>query len=177
MKKKNSIVSIFIRYISIVLLGLGNLVLIYRVFTPLTVYPTLFILNALYGASLVASNVISFNGIEIELVTSCIAGAAYFLLIALNLATPMPSKTRLRSILFLVFTFLILNIFRILFFASLFNQGYTYFDLTHQATWYLGSTIFVILLWFVNIRIFKIKSIPIASDFKFIHSKIRKNKK
>ena len=43
--KLESYVSIFLRYVIIVLVALPNLYLFYLVFTPLTLYPTYFLIN------------------------------------------------------------------------------------------------------------------------------------
>jgi len=86
----------------------------------------------------------------------------------------MKNKARIKSILFILLTFLILNILRIVIFSALLVNGYRYFDFTHIFFWYFGSTILVMFIWFANVRIFKINSIPIYSDFKNILKEIKK---
>ncbi len=173
-KKEINYFHLFTRYLIIVLLGLGNLYLIYLIATPLTIYSSYFLFN-LFGFSptLEGSNILVY-GAYIELVSACIAGAAYFLLIALNLSTPMRKETRIKSLLFLILSFFILNLLRIFLFGTLFIKGFSYFDLAHEATWYFGSTILLLLIWFANVKIFRIKGIPIYSDFKLIYSNIKK---
>tara|TARA_Y100000034_G_scaffold133588_1_gene199509 strand:+ start:25461 stop:25976 length:516 start_codon:yes stop_codon:yes gene_type:complete len=159
------------RYLILLLIAIPNLFLLYFIFTPLTVYPVFWLLKFFYNADLVAPTVISFNQILIHLIPACIAGAAYYLLLILNLTTPMPLKTRINSLIFLLLSFLILNILRIFFFAILALSGFQYFDLAHEFVWYIGSTVLVVILWFINIHIFKIKAIPIYSDFKELYKK------
>ena len=117
--------------------------------------------------------IFSEGGIIIDLIPACIAGAAYYLLLILNLTTPMKLNKRLRSMLFLFATFLILNIIRIVIFSVLLANGYSYFDLAHKITWYFTSTALVVLIWFSNVKLFKIKQIPVYTDFKIIYKKIR----
>lgn len=166
--------SIFIRYIILVILGIPNLFVFYFIFTPLTVYPVFFLSDILYNANLLPGNIISLQGILVNIIPACIAGAAYYFLLILNLTTPMHLKKRIQSILFLFLMFLILNIIRIIIFINLALNKVQYFDLAHKTTWYIGSTILLIIIWFVNLSIFKIQSIPVITDLKSIKRHIRK---
>jgi len=165
---KKEVFGLFSRYILLVILGSFNLFLFYLVFTPLTVYPSFFILRVIYDATLVSSTTIFLKGFYANIIPACIAGSAYYFLLIINLSTPMKLKTRILSIFFLVFVFLFLNVLRIIFFASLIFKGFQYFDVAHSATWYFGSTILIILIWFANVKIFNIEKIPIYSDIKSI---------
>ena len=168
---KNYWRDLILRYAILVLLSIGNLYIIYLIFGPVTVKISYFILDILYDAYLIGENTILFNGIYAKIINACVAGSAYFLLLALNLTTPMKIKTRLMSILFILLAFLALNIARIVIFASLFYIGYEYFDFTHKFVWYIGSTVLVIGVWFINVKIFKIKKIPVYNDFKLFYAK------
>ena len=148
---------IVVRYLILLILAINSLYLLYLVFTPLTVYPVYFILNLIYGATLLEGNVIFFEGVYAELITACIAGAAYYFLLILNLSTPMRIERRIYSILFILASFLIINIIRIAFFGFLLVSGFEYFDVTHKIVWYTGSTILVLIIWFANVYLFKIK--------------------
>lgn len=170
-------VGLVLRYLTLAILPLGGLFVFYSVFTPLTVYSAYFIFNKLYGATLLAGNVIFFKGYYAEIVQACVAGAAYYLLVILNLTTPMRIKKRIKSLLFLLFSFLIINIIRISIFGVMFTKGYKYFDVAHELTWYFGSTLIVILVWFANVYIFKLKAIPVYTDMMHLFAEIFKNKK
>lgn len=170
---KKYLSSIILRYLILILLSLGNLFIFYEILGPLTFYPVYFILDFVYGASILSKETIYFNGISANIVPACIAGSAYYLLLILNLTTKMKVQTRIKSIGLLIGSFLILNIVRIVFFAALFSFGFRYFDLTHRITWYAGSTILVVLLWFGNVYLFRIKEIPIYSDIKTILRNIK----
>ena len=173
--------SILIRYISLLVLGLGNLFIFYLIFTPLTIYPVLDLICDIaanffsFLKNIACMNTtIFFKGYFASIIPACIAGSAYYLLLILNLSTPMSKKQRLKSIFFIMSSFLFLNILRIFGFALLYaNKGFELFNIAHVAFWYFGSTILVIIIWFANVFLFNIKSIPIYSDFKFIINQIR----
>lgn len=170
---------IFLRYLILILLGIPGLFIFYWIFTPLTVYPVFYMLQGLYDAVFYPPNVIFFKGYFAELISACIGGAAYYLLTILNLTTPMNIKKRIGSLMFLLISFLILNIIRIIVFALLLFKGYQYFELTHTTTWYFGSTVMVVLIWFGNVLLFRIKNIPVYTDIKnlLLESNILKTKK
>ncbi len=171
--KREQAVYLFIRYSILVALGFG-LEFVYRIFTPLTIYPVYWILNSLYGAVLVDNDAIVIKGVFIELIPACIAGSAYYLLLILNLSTPMDIGKRLKNIVYLIFSFLLLNILRILAMIWIFFALYNYFNVTHRIVWYIGSTIMVVVIWFIGVYIFNIKEIPIYSDIKNIIKDIKK---
>jgi len=175
--KKGEVLSLLIRYGLLVVLAGGDLWVFYKVFTPLTIYPVTFILDKLYGAYLIEGTVkIVFQGIVIEIVRACVAGSAYYLLLMLNLTTPMKKIVHLKSILFLFSAFFIANIVRIVIFAILFSNGYGYFDLAHRFTWYVLSTLLVIGVWFASVLIFRIEDVPGYSDMRKIIKEM-KNKR
>lgn len=176
---KKSTYFVFLRYLVLIILGIPNLYLFYLIFTPLTVGPTFYIFSLIDSASYVldplttANPTIFFKGAFASIIPACVAGAAYYLLLILNLTTPMSLKKRLWSILFLFGVFLIINLGRIVLFGFLLTENFNSFNLAHTATWYFGSTIMVILIWFANVLIFKIKNIPVYTDIKNIISDIR----
>ena len=164
---KEEAIGLFSRYILLLLLGAFNLWIIYAIFTPLTVYSVFGFLKSIdSNTSLLIGNVVAFRGVDAQLLPSCIAGSAYYLLLILNLTTPMKLTKRLGNISFLMFIFLLFNILRILIFIGLAANGSPYFDQAHQFVWNFGSTIMVVAVWFFSAYIFKIESIPIYSDIK-----------
>src|SRR3989344_884447 len=163
-------ISILFRYLIAALLALNSLFIFYFIFSPLTIYSVYFLLSLFYPAVL-TGNTIIISGLSIILVEACIAGSAYYLLTILNLTTPMPVKKRIKALFFSYLAFLIINILRIFFIALLFLSANSYFDLTHKLFWYFLSTIFVVLIWILSVKIFKIKSIPIYTDFSYFYRK------
>jgi hypothetical protein len=194
--------NIFLRYLFLIIIALPNLFLFYLVFTPLTFYLSFQIIDSVYGANIFNNQIISsscefanstnlgfiskmacinttifFKGHFAKITSACIAGSAYYLLLILNLTTPMKQKTRAKSILFIFSSFLIINILRIVFFSILFvEKGILLFDKAHLFTWYFGSTLMLAGIWFANIKLFKIKEIPVYSDIMFLIKKIRHKK-
>lgn len=181
MRKRGKHISIYhflLRYIILVLAAINNLWLFYAIFTPLTVYPVFYALNLFFNASL-SNTTIILEGSSIQLIKACIAGSAYYLLLILNLTTPMPIKKRIISIIFSFLSFLVVNIARIIFFSILLLKSFSLFNTLHLIFWYLLSGIIVFLIWLAEIRIFKIKDIPVYSDIRNLislisYSKIRK---
>tara|TARA_Y100000034_G_C6714689_1_gene315863 strand:- start:303 stop:536 length:234 start_codon:yes stop_codon:yes gene_type:complete len=69
--------------------------------------------------------------------------------------------------------FFILNTLRIFLLGVLFVSGSVFFDATHKLFWYIISTIFVVGIWFAEVKIFRIKEIPFYSDLNWIYKKIK----
>lgn len=165
---------IFVRYIILVLIAIPNLWIFYFVFSPLTIYPVYFILNLFLDVSLIGNIAIINKIIAIEFIDACIAGAAYYFLLILNLSTSgIKPKKRIKMILFSFVSLLALNILRIFFLIMVFFLGFSFFDITHKLFWYFISTVFVVGIWFFQVRIFKIKGIPFYSDLKFLYKQIK----
>lgn len=164
---RSQTIFLILRYLFLVVLAF-NLQFIYKIFTFLTVYPIFYLLFVIDNSTFLIGNIISYKGISAAIIPACVAGAAYFLLLILNFTTPMNKKTRAKSLAFLLLSFLVLNIARIIFFINLAVFSTTYFDAAHLFFWYAGSTILVVILWFANVRLFKIKSIPFFTDAKNI---------
>lgn len=175
MKLKDSL-KIFFRYILLVLIALPGLFIFYFIFAPLTIYPSYGILSIFYRSLLLENHSFMFNQYTIEIIPACIAGSAYYLLLILNLATPMKVKTRIKSLSFLFASLLLLNILRLIILSILFFSGFAYFDFAHKLFWYFGSTIFVVALWFLNVYLFKIKAIPAYTDLSTLFKETRRKR-
>lgn len=175
--KNSDIKDLISRYAVLLILGVFNFSF-YLIFTPLTVYPVFWLTSLLdSNAALLGQNLFFFKGIYFEIIPACVAGAAYYLLLILNLSTSMKLKKRIKSLLFLLIWFLIINIIRIVYFANLAASGSSYFDISHLLFWYLGSTILVAIIWFANVKIFKINNVPIYSDVSAIIHDVKRKKK
>ena len=172
MKINRKIGFLILRYILAIVLALC-LPLFYIILKPITIYPIFFITQILYNSSL-QGIILTINSHSIEFVNACIAGSAYLLLFLLNLVTPMNYKKRIYVFLFDFFLFLLFNLARILILIILLMNNVVAFDITHKITWYGISTLFVVLIWFLNIKIFKIKKIPVYSDILSILNQKRK---
>ncbi len=172
MAKIDKRVEILLRYLIILVAGLGNLFIFYKIFTPLTTYLSAFILN-LFSKIIIIEGIIIFNSTPIKLIPACVAGAAYYLLFILIFSTPkIKLKKRIKILLFSFSLLFILNVLRIVILA-LINQS-VYFESIHLVFWYGVSTLFVVGVWIASVKVFKIKEIPVYSDFKFLLGALRK---
>lgn len=137
-------------------------------FSNLFLGPTLVLTTALlslfHEVVLISNHSFTLSHQLIELIPACIAGSAYFLLTLLNLTTPMGHEKRVYSLVYLYAGFLVLNVVRISVFSLISLSGAPFFDFLHLATWYVGSTVFVVGLWFSQKYVFKITDIPVYTD-------------
>ncbi|MDP2628503.1 MAG: pacearchaeosortase [Nanoarchaeota archaeon] len=169
----NKIFDIFLRYIILIIVAFPNFYLLYLIFTPLTLYPVYFLLNLFYDVSL-RGDFIMIGYRSIELIGACIAGSAYYLLLIFNLSVPdVKLKKRFKMLAFAFLAFLVINIIRIFLLSILFLSNSQWFDITHKLFWYVGSIVFVVGIWFFEVKYFKIKKIPIYSDLRFLFKKLK----
>jgi|SRR3989338_5725587 len=141
----------------------------YVILSPLTLYPSYWILNLYTDATLIGSRIVT-PDYFLNFVDACIAGAAYFLLALLILFTDK-IRFRERVYMFLIGSLMILsfNIIRIeILFYVLLNYGANIFQSIHLIFWKFLSTIFVFLTWLFLINRFKVKAVPVYSDYKRI---------
>jgi exosortase/archaeosortase family protein len=169
--EKRELFGLLVRYAFLLVLGVF-IWLIYSIVTPITIHLSYLLINLFFDSSIVG-NVILAEGIKFIIISPCVAGAAYYLILILNLSTPMPASKRAKSLAFALIGFLILNSIRILAFVALAINQFQYFDLAHKWTWYIGSTILIVLIWFLSAWIFNIESIPFYSDIKNIAQDIK----
>lgn len=177
--ERREVISLSLRYGILLVIGITNLIfldkgLFYQVFTPLTVYPAYGVFSLLYDdALLFGAETIFMKGYYATIAPACVAGSAYYLLLILNMTTPMSLKKRLGCVIYIFGAFLLLNLARIIIFGMLWTHGYKYFDFTHIATWYLGSTILVAVIWFSAILFFRIQEAPVITDIQTLFRDIR----
>ena len=166
---KNKYLSIFLRYLILILIALPGFSLFYFIFSPLTIFPTAWFLDLFYLVSL-NGNMIFVNDMPIEIIGACVAGSAYYFLLILNLSVPkIKVFKRFKMISFAFGLFFLINLIRIISLSFMYVERSTLFDFTHKLFWYLGSTVFVIGIWFLEVWIFRLKKIPIYEDMKFLY--------
>jgi len=175
MKKKSEnkrafVYSMFLRYFIILISSLGNLWIFYFIFTPLTVYLTYFVLDLIFEASLFGTTIfLGSLAYPIEIIEACVAGSAYFLLLIFNLSVPnINLLKRLKMVGFAFLSFFIVNSIRIISLSMIYILKPEIFNVTHLLSWYLGSVVLVVGIWFIEVKIFKIKDIPFYSDIKSV---------
>jgi exosortase/archaeosortase family protein len=166
MKKSKNLGFIFLRYLSLILIGclIFQSGIFYSLFLKLTIYPVNWLLN-LFISSRVIFDTLMVNGLRIEIISACIAVSAYFLLIAINLVTPMKPLKRVYVTILSCLLLLGFNILRIFILALLYINGNLYLDIIHKTLWYSLNLIIVVLIWFSLVKFFKIKLIPVYNDF------------
>jgi exosortase/archaeosortase family protein len=169
MENSKNFKEIIIRYSLILILGLSNFWIFYLIFSPLTIYLTYFFTGLFFKTALLSNSII-IGKYSIVFIDACIAGSAYYLLFILNFSILNLDINKRCKLLFLTFiSFFILNVLRIFFLIVCLIYFPNSFDFSHKLFWYLGSTIFVILIWFFYYKKFRIKEIPFYSDLKFIY--------
>jgi len=169
---KTQLFDLGIRYSLLILAGISNLFIFYFIFKPLTIYPVYFILNLFLEVRLIGNVLLFSNFFSVQLINACIAGAAYYLLLILNLSTPNIKMDKRISMIFYSFlSLLVLNVIRIIILTLMFLFGFTFFEFTHQLFWYVLSFVFVIAIWFIQVKIYNIKGIPFFSDLKYLYNK------
>jgi len=173
---KRHLNGLILRYLILLIIALFGLPILTKILSFLTIKAVFIILNIFYTTN-ISEDVIIFNSIAIRLIPACIAVSAYYLLLIFNLTNSMGLKTRTKSIFFLLISFFTINLIRIITIAIIFERGYKYFDLIHSFSWHVLSTFMVLFLWFINIYLFKIKSIPIYTDVKEVLKIIKSSKK
>jgi exosortase/archaeosortase family protein len=174
---KAIIKDVAIRYLLLLLVSVNGLWLFYFLFTKLTLYTSAFLINFFYSAK-VYSNALLVEGQIVSIIKACIAGAAYYLLLILNLTTAgIKAKKRILIFLFDALLLLALNAVRIAVLAFMVVKNFASFDITHRVFWYGISTIYVVFIWILTIKIFKIKEIPVYSDFSFAVKEMKVSKK
>jgi exosortase/archaeosortase family protein len=158
----------------ILLFGLGNLIVFSLFFTFPTVKLASFLLSFI-SETTSYQNIILFNTHIIQLIPACIALSAYYLIFILVFSTKgIYWKQRIRILVFSCFIFLIFNVLRIFILVLVLHAPF--FNALHVFLWYFISTLAVFLIWILNIKLFKIKKIPIYSDVRYL-IELRKKRK
>ena len=145
MKKKKKIFHfIFLRYIIILLFGIGNLFVFYFILTPVTTYSVYGILSLYHEVELGKSGILFLESFNVGLIDSCIAGGAFYLLFILIMSTGnLNLKKRLTILFYSFLIFLFLNVLRILVLIELYGTNIFIFAI---GLWNVLSTL---LLWYL----------------------------
>jgi len=178
-KESKELVGLFLRYIFLVLIVLPGFDIFYAIFLPLTKYPVFYFLQLFFSSNMVGNSIFIGSKV-IEIVGACVAGSAYYFLLILNFATPkINALKRIKMVLFAFIGFLIINIIRIIFLSFIFLNNSPSFEILHKTFWYLGGTLLVVFIWFLEVKVFRIEGIPFYSDVKKLYrsSRPKKNSK
>ena len=175
-----SVGGLFLRYVIIILIALPNLYLFYLVFTPLTIYSVYYALSivlAPLSKVMLFDSILVLEGFSVEIIPACVAGAAYYLLFALNLSIPnIGIKKRMAMIGFSFASLLVFNVLRIIILILALYAGQSaagpellFFDAIHKAFWCGMNIAVVVGIWFAGAWLFKVRQIPVYTDLKFLY--------
>ncbi len=170
-KDYRNIIYRYLLLLGVLLIGVG---FSYFLFAKPTLYSSYFLFKLFYSEVFLSGTDIFIGEKIISIVGSCVAGSAYLLLVMLNLSVPNIKLRKRLSILISSFLiFFILNVLRIFYLGVLYLNGSAGFDVAHKALWYFGSTLIIVLIWFLEVMMFKIKGIPFYTDLKKMHGFIK----
>jgi len=166
--KKERLFEITVRYICLLICAAFMLPLLYKIFTPLTIFFSATLLKVFYQVT-IADTIIALNATTlVQIIPACVAGSAYLLLVLLNLSLPLSFKQRFLSLLFGFSLFFLANILRIVILAILYYHKSLFFNSIHLTLWYLASTLLVIGIWILTVYVFAIKNIPLYTDVTYL---------
>jgi exosortase/archaeosortase family protein len=170
-KSDNLVYFAVIRYIFVLILILTNFLALFLPF--ITIQTSYFIINLFTEATL-NNDMIAFQDQIIKIVPACVAISAYYFLIILNFSVPMPIKKRILSLTYSFLALFFINILRIVVFSYILTLSKDLFHTIHFIFWLVLSSLIVILIWFSEVKLFKIKQIPIYTDIKLFIKTIKK---
>ncbi len=144
--------------------------LFYKLFTPLTIYPVYFFFKIINYQPELIKDFMIIKEVPLMFIPACIAASAYYLLLILILLTKdIKLKTRIKMFILGSFMILTANIIRIIILILiLIHLGVNWFETVHLFFWRLIASLVVAIVWIILIKKYKIKSIPIYSDFKYL---------
>lgn len=166
-------IKLIIRIIIAIIIALSSK-LYYFILAPITLYAT-YAITKLFTPITLQSNKFFIDGLTLEFVPACVAVAAYILLSLLILLTKdIGCKKLIKLFLLGFFLIFIANIIRIeLMIYVLTNFGSNLFKTLDLFFWKVLSTIYIVFVWIFLTRLFKINTIPIYSDIKYLLKKLR----
>lgn len=165
-------------YFTLILRLLTPFIISYKVlnqiFFPLTLKSTYLIYHFLNPPLfLFDSYLITFNN-YIKFTPACAAISAYFLLLLLTISTKdIKLLTRTKIFLLGSLILFIINLIRILTLLFILERyGFNLFQQIHNFLWIFLGSLLVALTWILLTHHYKIKSIPIYSDLKYLLKQI-----
>ncbi|MDD5331379.1 MAG: pacearchaeosortase [Candidatus Nanoarchaeia archaeon] len=122
----------------------------------------------------IGSDYLVYNNTILSFIPACIATSAYFLLFILVMLTRMKWVKRLKIFISGCLFIFIGNIIRITVLLYYFlNNNINMFENLHFLIWNVLSTVYVFLVWVFLVYRFKVKSIPLIDDIKYLINKIK----
>lgn len=164
--------SLILRLVIILLIPVK---IFYVIFTPLTIFPSYFLLR-LFNYEILMDYVNKYfiiGNYTLDFVPACIAASAYYLLFLLILATKgIGLRTRIKMLLLGSFLILVMNIIRVeILIVALVEYGKALFESIHLVFWRFVSVVYVFFVWVFLIKRYKVESIPVYSDLRMLYKK------
>ncbi len=150
----------------------------YKIIQLITLYLTInsskLVLNIFSSDVFIIGTFLSYNETFVKFIPACAAASAYYLLLLLvALTKDIRLKKRLKIFLYGSLIIFIINILRITSLILLLdNNSYNLFNSTHNFFWSIIASVLVAGIWIYFTRRYRIKSIPIYSDLKYLIKKI-----
>jgi exosortase/archaeosortase family protein len=162
------------RYILAILIGIFYSIY-YTIFKPITLWISFSLIKFLDSSAILINNQIYTTSHILTFIDACVAATAYLLLTILILITRGISwKRRLYMFIFGSILILAFNLVRIeILFYFLLNFKYNIFENLHMIIWKFLSTIYVFFVWIYLTKYFRVRQIPIYSDYKYLIKRIK----
>ncbi len=144
--------------------------LLSKIFYPATIYSSYFFLKLASYQSFIISPYIITTENYIRFSQACAAVSAYFLLLLLIVLTKdIKLLTRIKMFLLGSIIIFSINLIRILILITILEKySFNTFQQAHDVFWILFGSLLVALTWIFLIGLYKVKSIPIYSDMKYL---------
>lgn len=141
----------------------------------LTINTTKLILSIFTNDVFIIDTFLTYNETFVKFVPGCAAASAYYLLLLLTVLTKdIKLKNRLRIFLYGSLIIFLVNIIRIVTLILILNNySYNLFKTVHNYIWLILGSVLVVGIWIYFTRIYKIRSVPIYSDLKYVLKKIK----
>ncbi|MBU2638293.1 MAG: pacearchaeosortase [Nanoarchaeota archaeon] len=150
--------------------------LLYAIIAPLTLHWSYFFFSIFVPSALIGNSIQTLTN-NFNFIPACVATSAYVLLAMLILLTKdINWNERLQMFVFGSLAILAFNIIRIELLLLTYFRLESAYDSVHLFVWKFMSTAFVVILWLVLARTYKVKAIPVYSDIKYIIGMIRKRR-
>lgn len=146
------------------------------VLMPITIYSSYFILW-FFGATL-AFNQISLGPYSFEFIDACVAPAAFYLLwVLVMLVKDIKFKIRVKMVLLGFLLLLGMNVLRVAVLVLTANYlGFNLFEAVHLIWWKFMSGVYLAAIWIFLVWYYKIKSIPVYDDLRYLFRFTKKKK-
>ena len=166
-------IKLIIRVLIAVILSLSAK-LFYFVLAPITLYSSYFITKIFFPV-VIEENTFLINDLTLEFVPACVAVAAYILISLLILLTKdIKPKVLIKMFVIGFFLILIANLIRIeIMIFVLIEYGNNLFKTLDLFFWKVLSTVYIVFVWILLTRLFKIKTIPVYSDVKYLIKRLK----